>query len=174
VPLIIHHPSSLKITRDLDQNRNARDRETELRRIALRYLCRLETSKGVLAGVRDVQEAILILVLLIDAAHESCSGWQDLIDEDEDCLLWGELYALADYVDELTDCEVGRDQILLLVDRGNIRLLDFLADDWDTVGVLLADALGLSLALLEGVLVLKLGTHICSWFAFLDDVFVDL
>jgi len=91
-----------------------------LRRDALRNLCRLETSKGVLAGVRDVQEAILILVLLIDAAHESCSRWQDLIDEDEDCLLWRELYALADNVDELANGEVGRDQILLLVDRSNI------------------------------------------------------
>lgn len=31
---------------------------------------------------------------------------------------------------------------------------------WDTVGIFLSDAFGLSLALLEGVLVLKLGTHI--------------
>jgi hypothetical protein len=30
---------------------------------------------------------------------------------------------------------------------------------WDAVGVLLPDALGLSLALLEGVLVLELGAH---------------
>jgi hypothetical protein len=30
---------------------------------------------------------------------------------------------------------------------------------WNAVGILLADALGFSLALLEGVLVLELGSH---------------
>jgi hypothetical protein len=34
---------------------------------------------------------------------------------------------------------------------------------WDAVGVLLADALCLCLTLLEGVLVLKLGSHIGYW-----------
>ena len=45
---------------------------------------------------------VLILVLLVNAAHEHGGGWQDLVDEDEDGLLGGELDALADYVDELT------------------------------------------------------------------------
>jgi hypothetical protein len=31
----------------------------------------------------------------------------------------------------LTDCEVGRHQVLLLVDRSDIALLDLLADDLD-------------------------------------------
>jgi len=63
-------------------------------------------AKGVLAGIGDVQETILILVFLIDRAHQRSGRWQDLIDEDEDGLLGGELDALADYVDELTDGEV--------------------------------------------------------------------
>jgi hypothetical protein len=33
----------------------------------------------------------------------------------------------------------------------------------DAVGVLLPDALGLGLALLEGVLVLELGAHVGGW-----------
>lgn len=78
--------------------------------------------------IRDVQETILVLVLFIDAAHERGGGWQDLIDEDEDRLLWGELDALADHVDELTHGEIGRDEVLLLVDGRDIRLLDLLAD----------------------------------------------
>jgi len=95
-------------------------------------------------------------VFLIYRAHQGGCRWQYLIDEDEDGLLWGELDALADHVDELTDGEVGRDEILLLIDGSDIRLLDLFADDWDAVGILLSDALSFGLALLEGVLVLEL------------------
>lgn len=66
--------------------------------------------------VRDVEEAVFVLVLLIYRAHESSCGRQDLIDEDEDSLLGRQLNALADHIDELADGEVGGDQVLLLVD----------------------------------------------------------
>lgn len=68
-------------------------------------------------------------MLFVDAAHQSGSGWQYLVDEDEDGLLWRELDALADDVDELSDSEVGGDEVLLLIDSCDIRLLDLLADD---------------------------------------------
>jgi hypothetical protein len=84
-------------------------------------------------NLRDVQEAILILVLLVDAAHEGCSGGKDLIDEDEDSLLGGELDALSDHIDELANGEICRDEVLLLVDGSDVRLLDFLADDLSRV-----------------------------------------
>ncbi len=72
---------------------------------------------------------VLILVLLIDAAHEG-GGWrQDLVDEDEDGLLRGQLNALPDDVDELADGEIGWYQVLLLVDGRDIALLDLLAND---------------------------------------------
>lgn len=68
-------------------------------------------------------------MLFIDATHErSCRG-QDLVDEDENGLLRRELDALADNVDELADGEVCRYQVLLLVDGGDVRFLDLLADD---------------------------------------------
>jgi hypothetical protein len=118
------------------------------------------SAEGVLAGVGDVQEAVLVLVLLIDRGHQRGGRRQDLIDEDEDGLLRRELDALADHVDELADGEVGGDQVLLLVDSRDVRLLHLLADDRDAVGVLLPDALGLSLALLERVLILELGAHV--------------
>jgi hypothetical protein len=96
-----------------------------------------EFTKGVLAGVadggvsaryqyvglrdsRDIQEAILVLVLFVDAAHEGGSGWEDFVDEDEDGLLRAELDALADNVDELADSEICWDQILLLVDGSDV------------------------------------------------------
>lgn len=55
-------------------------------------------------------------MLLVYRAHQSGSRGEDLIDEDEDGLLGRQLDALADHVDELADSEVGRDEVLLLVD----------------------------------------------------------
>ena len=121
-------------------------------------------------------------MLLVDAAHES-SGWgKDLIYEDEDGLLGRQLDALANDVNELADGEVRWYEVLLLIDGSDITLLDLFADNlWircvlviramravivemvdaygNAVGVLLTDTFGLSLTLLEGVLVLKLGSH---------------
>jgi hypothetical protein len=130
-----------------------------------------------MSNLRDVQEAVLIFVLLIYRGHERSGRGQDLVDKDEDGLLRRKLNPLADHVDELAHCEVCGNQVLLLVDGRDVRLLDLLADDlrllaavrhhggiWMTYGnavvVLLTDALGLSLALLEGVLVLELGAHL--------------
>ncbi len=81
--------------------------------------------------IRDIQEPILILVFLIDAAHQCSRRREDLIDEDEDGLLRGKLDALADDVDELADGEVGGNEILLLVDGGDVGFLDFFADYLD-------------------------------------------
>ena len=72
---------------------------------------------------------ILVLVLLVDAAHQGGGRRQDLIDEDEDGLLGRQLDALADDVDELTDGEICGDEVLLLVDSSDVGLLNLLADD---------------------------------------------
>jgi len=46
------------------------------------------------------------LVLLIDGAHEG-GGWgQDLVNEDEDSLLWRKLDTFPDHVDELSHSEI--------------------------------------------------------------------
>lgn len=68
-------------------------------------------------------------MLFIDAAHESGSGRKDLVHEDEDRFLRGELYALANHVDKLAHSEVGGDKVLLFVDGSDVRLLDLLTDD---------------------------------------------
>lgn len=132
------------------------------------------------ANIRDVEEAIFVLVLVIDAAHEGSGGREDFIDEDEDCLLGAELDTLANNIDELADSEICGDEVLLLIDGSNIRFLYLLADDLlrqsvhvktlgengvgmnpyrNAVGILLANAFGFCLALLEGVFVLEFGTH---------------
>lgn len=78
-------------------------------------------------NVRDIQEPILILMLLIDAAHQRSRWRQDLINEDEDSLLGRELDALADDIDELAHGEVGRHKILLFVDGCDVGFFDFFA-----------------------------------------------
>ena len=70
-------------------------------------------------------------MLLPARAHQRRSGWQNLVDEDEDGLFWRKLDALADNVNELAHGEVGRDQVFFLVYGRDIRLLDLLADDLD-------------------------------------------
>ena len=98
-------------------------------------------------------------MLLVDAAHEGGRGREDLVDKDEDGLFGRELDALANNIDELADGEVRGDEVFLLVDGGNVALLDLFADDGDAIGVLLANTLGFGLALLKGVLVLELAAH---------------
>ena len=70
-------------------------------------------------------------MLLVDAAHKRSSGWQHFVDEDKDGLLWAELDALADDIDELADSKVCGDKVLLLVDGSNVGLLNLLTDDLD-------------------------------------------
>jgi len=101
-------------------------------------------------------------VFLIDAAHEGGGGWKDFVDKYEDGLLGSEFDALSDDVAELADGQVGGDKILLLVYRGDVGLFHLFTDDGDSVGVLLPDALGLGLAFLKCVFILKLGSHLGS------------
>lgn len=68
-------------------------------------------------------------MLFVDAAHESGCWRQNLVDEDVDGLLGGQLDPLSDDVDELPDCEVCGNQVLLLIDGFDVRLLDLFADD---------------------------------------------
>jgi hypothetical protein len=69
------------------------------------------------------------LVLLVYRAHKSSSWRQHLINEDENGLLGRKLDALADNIDELSDRQICWDEILLLIDGSDVRLLDLLADD---------------------------------------------
>ena len=89
------------------------------------------------------------LVLVVDGAHERGRRGQDLVDKDEDGLFRRELDPLSDDVDELcpskqvragvigersvaahlTDCQVLRDEVLLLVDGRDVTLLQLLAND---------------------------------------------
>ena len=68
-------------------------------------------------------------MLLIDRAHQRRRRRQDLIHEDEDGLLRAELDALADDVNELANCEICGNEVLLFVDGSDVGFLDFLADD---------------------------------------------
>lgn len=72
---------------------------------------------------------VFILVLLVDAAHQSSSGRQNLVDEDENGLLRRQLDTLTNHVDELAHREICGDQVLLLVNSRDVALLDLLANN---------------------------------------------
>lgn len=80
----------------------------------------IESRKAWEDNIRDVQKAIIILVLFVDAAHQGGSGGKYFIHEDENSLFRRELDTLADHVDELADGKVGRYEVLLLVDGSDI------------------------------------------------------
>ena len=65
-------------------------------------------------------------MLFIDTAHQSSGRGENLIDENKDGLFGGELDPLPDDVDELAHRQVRRNEILLLIDGRDIRLLDLL------------------------------------------------
>lgn len=67
-------------------------------------------------------------MFLVDGAHQRRRWWEHLIHEDEDGFLGRELDALADHIDELTNSEIGRHQVLLLVNSGDVGFFDFFAD----------------------------------------------
>lgn len=81
------------------------------------------------SDIRDVEEAVVILVFFVDATHQGSSGREDLIHKNEDGLLRGELDTLANNVDKLAHREISRNEVLLLVDGSDIRLLDLFADN---------------------------------------------
>lgn len=67
-------------------------------------------------------------MFLVDGAHQRRGRRKHLVHEDEYGFLGGELDALADDIDELADSEVGRDQIFLFVNRGDVGFFDFFAN----------------------------------------------
>ena len=105
------------------------------------------SAERVFSAVRDVQETVAVLLLLVDRGHQRRGRWQDVVDENENGLLRAKLDALADHVHELAHGQVRGHQVLLLVDVGDVAAVVLLADDRDSVRVLCPDALRLGLAL---------------------------
>jgi hypothetical protein len=62
-----------------------------------------------------------LLVLLIDGAHKSCGGREDLVHENEDGLLRRELDSLSDNVDELAHGQILCNSGLVYVLKGEYR-----------------------------------------------------
>jgi hypothetical protein len=92
-------------------------------------------TKGVLVGIRNVQEAILVLVARVDVAHQCCSGWQRVVDEQEDCLLGAEWHVLAELVHELADRDVAWNEVLFLIDIRRIASRSLLDNGWNALGM---------------------------------------
>lgn len=66
------------------------------------------------------------LAYLVQRAHRGAGGGNDVVDEEEQSVFRSQMNSLADQKIELADSEVGRNQVLLLVqvtDPGLGRLL---------------------------------------------------
>lgn len=87
-------------------------------------------------------------MLLVDVTHLHRCWRQFIVDENENRRVRTQLDALANHVDELTDRQIGRDEILFLVNVSDRRLFALLCDDRNSVRVLEANSGALSLALL--------------------------
>lgn len=70
-------------------------------------------------------------MLIINGTHECGGGRKDFIDEDENCLFRSKFNTFTDNIAELSDCQIGWDQVFLLIDGRNIGFLDLLANDLD-------------------------------------------
>ncbi len=66
---------------------------------------------------------IIILVLLVNQAHKSIGRRQHVRDKDENRLFRAQLDALPDDIDKLAHSQVGRHEVLLLVDGGDVGFL---------------------------------------------------
>jgi hypothetical protein len=106
-----------------------------------------QRAKGGFAAVLNVQKTIFVLLFFVDRGHERCIGRDVIIAKQKQSLFGGQLDTLANHVVELTDRQVGRYQILLLVDIGNVGPVGFFANHGDAVRVLGTNALGLRFAL---------------------------
>ncbi|GMR37017.1 hypothetical protein PMAYCL1PPCAC_07212 [Pristionchus mayeri] len=113
-------------------------------------LCTVDT----LVGIGDVEEEILLVMYLVQLSHRRHRLRDDVVDEEEEGVLRTEMDSLPDEEVELSDSEIRRDKILLLVQIPQSALGSLLDDDGDAIGVLPSDLVPLRLSLLEIILLL--------------------
>lgn len=97
--------------------------------------------------VGDVKEKVLLVMLLVKGSHGGRGGRECVVDEEEECVLRPEADPLPDEEVKLADGQVGGDEVLLLVEVGDVALLGLLHDDRDPIRILGADARSLGLTL---------------------------
>ena len=86
-------------------------------------------------------------MLLVHSRHEGGIGRDSIGTEEEQGLFGCKLNPLADNIVELADGKIGRNQILLLVNFGDVAPIGLLADYGNAVGILGPDPLGFRLSL---------------------------
>jgi len=113
-----------------------------------------------LVAVGNIEEEIFFVVFLVEGSHGGAGWGNDVVDEEEECVLGSQMDPLSDEEVELSDGQIGRDQILLFVQVADPRFGSLLHDHRDSVGVLLADLLSFGPSLLEGVFFFVLPLHL--------------
>jgi len=100
-------------------------------------------AESLLGGVDDVEEAVLVLLLAVQVRHWSGDGGQGRpVHQQEEGLVRMQLKSAPDYILQLADCDVVRDEELGLVQDGQLLLAIVpLNDDGHLGRVLLPDLL---------------------------------
>uniref|UniRef100_A0A2P2MTF1 Autophagy-related protein n=1 Tax=Rhizophora mucronata TaxID=61149 RepID=A0A2P2MTF1_RHIMU len=81
--------------------------------------CTSESPKCVLTTVSHVEEAIFILVFLIDCRHHGRSWGKNILHKDENSLLRTEFDPLSDHIHKLANSEISRNQISTSIQKQN-------------------------------------------------------
>lgn len=124
----VKYPGVEMLGQQLIQARRSRRKYRKVNRVSGPGSCETITgSRGildrgaerVLARIRDVQEAVFVLVFFVNGAHQSGRRWQDFVDKDEDGLLGLQFDALANDVDELVRSKGGTERVRNEVGPGN-------------------------------------------------------
>jgi len=99
------------------------------------------------------------MVLLIKGSHGGRGRGNHIVDKKEKRIFWSETDPLPDEEVELADCEIRRDQVLLLIQVSDTSLGRLLHNHRHSVRVLPPDLLPLGPPLLEGMFLLVLPLH---------------
>jgi hypothetical protein len=97
---------------------------------------------------------------LIQRPHGGGGRRDDVVDKEEESVLWSETDPLPDEEVELPHSEIGGNQVLFLIQIPNTSFGRFLYNDGDSVWVFPADLLSLSPPLLEGMFLFVLPLHV--------------
>ena len=97
---------------------------------------------------------------LVEGAHGGRGGGDDVVDKEEQSVLWPQTDPLPDEEVELANSEIGGYQVLFLVQIANTSFGGFLYNDRNTVGVFSTDLLSLCPPLLEGMFLFVLPLHV--------------
>lgn len=88
-----------------------------------------------LITVGNVEEKVLFMMLLVQQAHGSWGGWNDIVYKEEESILGSQVDSFPDEEVKLAHCQVGGDKVFLLVQISYSGFGGFLHDYLNKRGI---------------------------------------